>query len=169
MTLVELNNLPAERAFVEFQKCCGAKNWARRVIEQRPFRDKTELFVTAEQLWKKLPREDWLEAFLCHPKIGDVKSLEEKFANNERWASSEQSGIKNASEKISEDLAEGNHQYEKKFGYIFIICATGKSAEEILGLLLDRLNNDPEKELLIAADEQNKITKIRLEKLLSTT
>jgi 2-oxo-4-hydroxy-4-carboxy-5-ureidoimidazoline decarboxylase len=106
-----------------------------------------------------------LEAFEQHPKIGDINSLKKQYANTVAWASNEQAGVDAASDEVLQALAKGNDDYERKFGYIFIVCATGKSAGEMLELLQSRLTNDPESEIKIGAEEQNKITKLRLEKL----
>lgn len=131
-----------------------------------PADDMVELLEDAEEQWWKCSEDDWKEAFAHHPKIGDVESLAKKFASTANWASGEQNSVINASTEVIEALAEGNRLYEEKFGFIFIVCATGKSAEEMLGLLHARLPNEPEDEIKIAADEQNKITKLRIEKLL---
>lgn len=125
-----------------------------------------ELLEDAEAQWYECSPDDWKEAFSHHPRIGDVESLTKKFASTAQWASGEQSGVNAASGKTIEELAEGNRLYEEKFGYIFIVCATGKSAEEMLSLLQARLPNVPTEEIEIAAEEQNKITKLRLQKLL---
>jgi 2-oxo-4-hydroxy-4-carboxy-5-ureidoimidazoline decarboxylase len=125
------------------------------------------LLQTAEEIWYSCKEDDWKEAFTHHPKIGDIDSLKEKFTSTAQWASGEQSGVNVAAQDILEALVTGNNMYEKKFGYIFIVCATGKSAKEMLDLLLARLRNDPQKEIQIAMGEQNKITKLRLEKLLT--
>ena len=114
----------------------------------------------------KCSEKDWKEAFSHHPKIGDLESLKKKFSSTAGWASDEQSGVNTASQQIIEALADGNKKYEEKFGYIFIVCAAGKSAEEMLAIFKSRLQNSPEVEIEIAADEQNKITKLRIEKLL---
>lgn len=131
-----------------------------------PADDLVELLEDAEEQWFKCSEEDWKHAFAQHPKIGDLDSLKRKFASTDQLASVEQSGVNSASQNTIEALAEANKKYEDKFGYIFIVCATGKSADEMLGILQARLPNDPKEELEIAADEQNKITKLRLEKLL---
>jgi 2-oxo-4-hydroxy-4-carboxy-5-ureidoimidazoline decarboxylase len=148
-----------------FRRCCGATRWAQQMTARRPFKDEAELFAIAEQVWQGLDRNDWLEAFVAHPKIGDLSSLRAKFANTGAWAAGEQAGVAGASEAILQALAEGNAAYEAKFGYIFIVCATGKTAAEMLAVLRQRLPNDPERELRIAAAEQLKITRLRLEKL----
>lgn len=166
MTLHEFNILPKEQLVTELIKCCGSSAWVNKMLPFIPADDMVELLEDAEEQWYKCTEADWKEAFAHHPKIGDVESLTKKFASTAQWASGEQSGIKAASRQTIEALAEGNLEYEKKFGYIFIICATGKSAEEMLALLQSRLPNNPEDEIQIATDEQNKITKLRIEKLL---
>lgn len=133
---------------------------------KRPFPSAERLFQAARGVWEELGPSDWLEAFSHHPKIGDRKSLRAKFTATREWAQTEQAGAQGASEKILDELAEGNRLYEQKFGFIFIVCATGKSAGEMLKLLQERLKNDPQRELAAAAEEQGKITFLRLEKLL---
>ncbi|MEP7374476.1 MAG: 2-oxo-4-hydroxy-4-carboxy-5-ureidoimidazoline decarboxylase [Chitinophagaceae bacterium] len=166
MTLHDLNTLPRQQLIVELTKCCGSSVWVNKMLPFFPADDLVELLEDAEEQWFKCNEEDWKEAFAHHPKIGDIDFLKKKFASTALWASGEQSGISKASQKTIEALAEGNKKYEGKFGYIFIVCATGKSAEEMLEILESRLSNDPKEEIEIAADEQNKITKLRLEKLL---
>lgn len=163
-----LNALDAERAFRELQKCCGSRRWARAMAEARPFRDERQLFRSAEEIWRELGPSDWLEAFSHHPRIGDKEALRAKFAATAHWAASEQAGAATASERVLDELAEGNRAYEARFGHIFIVCASAKSAEELLGLLRARMDNDPVKELNVAAEEQRKITELRLKKLLES-
>ena len=165
MTLAEFNQLQAGKKSEALQRCCGSTSWIGKMLASGPFKDLAELLDAAEENWYACSEQAWLEAFQHHPKIGDINSLREKYANTAAWASNEQSGVNAASDKILEDLSAGNDDYEKKFGYIFIVCATGKSAAEMLEMLNSRLGNDPEEEIKIAAGEQNKITKIRLEKL----
>lgn len=167
MKLDELNKLSPNKAFEELFKCCGSTQWASALESLRPFSNETDLINKSDECWSKSNEEDALEAFTHHPKIGDVKSLEKKFASTKDWAGGEQSGVNVASKKILEDLAQGNTDYENKFGYIFIVCATGKSAEEMLQILQQRLPNDKMTELEIAKGEQNKITHIRLKKLIN--
>jgi 2-oxo-4-hydroxy-4-carboxy-5-ureidoimidazoline decarboxylase len=168
MTLHELNTLSALQLKQELMKCCGSLAWVNKMLPFFPADDLVELLEDAEAQWYQCSEEDWKEAFAHHPKIGDVESLKKKFASTAQWASGEQSGVNIASQQTIEALAEGNEQYEKKFGYIFIVCATGKSAEEMLEILQSRLPNESKDEIEIAADEQNKITKLRIEKLLNT-
>jgi len=135
------------------------------MTSRRPFTGDIQLYAVADEVWAGLERKDWLEAFAAHPRIGDVDSLRKKFATTSAWCESEQSGTASAAEEVLRRLAEGNRDYEAKFGYIFIVCATGKTAEEMLAILRSRLPNDPETELGLAAAEQAKITRLRLEKL----
>ncbi len=167
MKLKDLNTLTPEHLREELKRCCGSDEWTRQMSAFFPVKNETELFLKAESVWNDLEKKDWLEAFTHHPKIGDVASLTKKFASTAQWASGEQSAVNNASQDIIAALAEGNRLYEDKFGFIFIVCATGKSAEEMLDLLQKRLPNNKDEEIIIAAGEQNKITKIRLQKLLS--
>ncbi|HEY6063228.1 MAG TPA: 2-oxo-4-hydroxy-4-carboxy-5-ureidoimidazoline decarboxylase [Chitinophagaceae bacterium] len=166
MSLHELNILPRQQLIEELMKCCGSASWVNRMLPFIPADDMIELLEDAEEQWYQCGEDDWKDAFAHHPKIGDVGLLTKKFASTAQWASGEQSGVNLASKETIEALAEGNRLYEEKFGYIFIVCATGKSAEEMLEMLRSRLKNSPEDEIKIAADEQNKITKLRIEKLL---
>jgi len=167
MTFHELNTLPKQQLREELIKCCGSSAWVNKMLPFFPADDLVELLEDAEEQWFKCSEEDWKEAFAQHPKIGDTESLKKKFFSTAQWASGEQSGVNTATQQTIEALTEGNQLYEKKFGYIFIVCATGKSAEEMLEILQARLLNDPKDEIEIAADEQNKINKLRLEKLLA--
>lgn len=168
MKLEEFNKLKEVEIRKELLKCCGSLRWATLMVHSYPFVSPDEMKKKASIIWyEQCTKEDWLEAFAHHPKIGDVKSLQEKFASTKEWAANEQSGIQNADTKMIEELAIENKKYEDKFGFIFIVCATGKSAEEMLPLLKQRLLNSYEDEIKFAMEEQNKITHIRLEKLLS--
>lgn len=167
MTLSELNQLPVSQRKVALTTCCGSSVWVDRMARLFPFDNAEQLFEKAETTWIGCAEADWRQAFTHHPKIGDIDSLRAKFANTKAWAAGEQAGVSSASEQVLEELAEGNLRYEEKFGYIFIICATGKSAEEMLESLNARLSNAPDVEIWIAMQEQGKITRLRLEKLLT--
>jgi len=167
MSIEELSNLNSEKAFEEFLKCCGSTSWANKLSEIRPFNSIENLLNSSDAIWLNASKQDGLEACKHHPKIGDLKNLGKKFASTKDWAGSEQAGVSVAANQTIIALAEGNLLYEKKFGYIFIVCATGKTADEMLALLNDRLPNDSEVEFKIAMNEQNKITHIRLKKLLA--
>ena len=167
MILPELNQLPLPQLKEALTTCCGSTTWVNELAKIFPVESEESLFEQAESIWFACSESDWREAFSHHPKIGDISSLREKFATTKAWAAGEQSGVSVASQQVLEDLSEGNRLYEVKFGYIFIVCATGKSAQEMLEILNARLPNSSETEILIAMQEQNKITKIRLEKLLT--
>lgn len=137
------------------------------MADLRPFHSRDEVMKAADTIWKALEPSAWKDAFGHHPRIGDLEALKEKFASTAPWAEAEQSGVFNASDDVLVKLAAGNKEYEERFGYTFIICATGKGADEMRSLLEQRLQNDAEHELTIAAEEQRKITRIRLEKLLT--
>lgn len=164
--LERLNALPREEAEAELLKCCGSANWARGMAARRPFRKRAQLLKAADLLWWQLGREDWLEAFSRHPKIGQRAAPRAGSAATEHWSEEEQAGTRSAAEDLLAALAKANGAYEARFGYIFIVCATGKTSEEMLALLRNRLQNDPVAELRIAAEEQRRITRLRLEKLL---
>ena len=165
MTIATFDHLPEEKKNELLLQCCGSTAWVDKMLTVFPVEDLVELLEAAEEKWYECNEEDWREAFDHHPKIGDINSLKEKFANTAQWASAEQSGVNDASDNVIQELAKANEEYEKKFGNIFIVCATGKSAEQMLSILKERLNNAKEDEIKVAAVEQNKITKIRIEKL----
>ena len=178
MNLSEFNELSKDNIKAALIKCCGSTAWVKRMTEKQPFKSENELFNIAERNWYECSEEDWLEAFSHHPKLGDLGSIEKprqesgsasggKFANTSEWAGEEQAGAKSATPEIIEELTMANIAYEKKFGFIYILCATGKTAKVMLSIMRIRLNNDRETELKMAMVEQNKITKLRLEKLLS--
>jgi 2-oxo-4-hydroxy-4-carboxy-5-ureidoimidazoline decarboxylase len=154
-----------EQARRLLQRCCGSARWVGRMLARRPFGSQAALLSAARDEWFALAREDWLEAFSYHPKIGDRDALQKRFASTRHLSEREQAGVERASNAVLDALTAGNRAYEEKFGYIFVVCATGKSATEMLGLLRTRLGNEPGTELRIAAAEQAKITAIRLERL----
>jgi len=168
--IARLNALSMEEAQAELLKCCGSTNWARRMTQQRPFPTGGDamrrLLDSADRVWWDLGREDWLEAFSRHPRIGEKAAAKDASAETRRWSEEEQSGTRSAREQVLAALAKANRAYEQRFGYIFIVCATGKSSEEMLALLQQRLQNDPAAELRMAAEEQRRITHLRLQKLL---
>jgi 2-oxo-4-hydroxy-4-carboxy-5-ureidoimidazoline decarboxylase len=167
MTLAKLNTLPKPELTDALRKCCGSTAWVEAMADLFPVPDKETLFEQAASIWYGLSEQDWREAFTHHPKIGDINSLKKKFASTSAWAAGEQAAVQQSSQAVLEALADGNARYEEKFGYIFIVCATGKSAEQMLTLLQDRLPNEPTEEIRISMEEQAKITHIRLEKLLA--
>lgn len=166
MSLEELNTLPREQAEARFRDCCAATPWIQGMTDGRPYRNGESLLAHSRTLWPTLTEADWLRAFEAHPKIGDVDSLRKKYASTKALASGEQSGARQAPDAVLQRLKAGNDAYLEKFGFIFIVCATGKSAVEMLDLLEARLPNTREEEIDNAAREQAKITEIRLEKLV---
>lgn len=163
--LTELNEASLAETVTAFRQCCSSANWAQKMADARPFRDLNELLLKADEAWWSLDHDDWLEAFSAHPKIGEKKVVGAS-SGSSRWALEEQSGASQAPQTVQDALMKANLAYEKRFGYIFIVCATGKSAEEMLDLLQERLNNEQDAEIRIAAEEQRRITRIRLNKLL---
>lgn len=160
-----LNAMPPELAEAALLACCGSAIWARRMVRARPFDSLEAVQSEAETIWQDLTPDDWLQAFAAHPKIGEKKA-EAANVQSQAWSEKEQSGAASAAAETLQELAAGNARYLERFGYIFIVCATGKSAEEILAILRQRLQNEPGRELRIAAEEQAKITRLRLEKFL---
>jgi len=161
MTLHDFNKLDNEEAAKQLFACCGSSKWSSLLMKQFPFKDENDLVARAEDYWyNECTEADWLEAFTHHPRIGDVKSLAEKFAGKE------QAAVGSASKETIGALAKTNEVYENKFGFIFIVCATGRSAEEMLRLVNDRIQNSREEEVNIAMGEQHKITIIRFKKLI---
>ena len=167
-SLTWLNRLSAGDAESEFLKCCGSIAWARAMAQARPFASHKEVFTKAEQVAAELKTEDWLEAFRAHPKIGEQKAAKSQTEQEQRWSAQEQSAVHAASVDTITELTSRNREYEARFGFIFIVCATGKSPAEMLAILQQRIDHDPETELQLAAQEQRKITLLRLEKLLAT-
>jgi len=147
-----------DAAITELEQCCGSARWATDVARQRPYASVNDLQNNAERVWWSLKSEDWIEAFGQHPRIGE---------RAEGWAKGEQSGMEKADDKIRKKLATLNKKYEKKFGHVFLICATGRGPESMLRSLEQRLKNDEDAELKIAAQEQAKITRLRIDKLLA--
>jgi OHCU decarboxylase len=164
--LERFNSLTEAEAAGELLKCCGSSRWANRLAARMPFDDFQQLIAEADRIWSGLEPKDWLEAFSHHPRIGEKRAAPAQSAEAARWSAEEQSGTSAAAgEKLSE-LETLNRVYEDRFGYIFIVCATGKTTEEMLALLKERLGNEPERELRVAAEEQRRITHLRLRKLL---
>ena len=165
MNLAAINAWTDDEAIAAFRRCCGSTRWAERMAALRPFDSEAAVFEAAERTWWGLDPADWLEAFAAHPRIGDLDALRAKFAATAAWSAVEQAGVDGASEDVLQALADDNARYHERFGYIFIVCATGKTAEEMLALLRERLANDADIEIRVAAAEQAKITRIRLEKI----
>jgi 2-oxo-4-hydroxy-4-carboxy-5-ureidoimidazoline decarboxylase len=167
MILKNLNQLPAKDAYHIFMQCCASITWVTKMVNARPFANKAALIQAADDAWQGLTEQDYLEAFEGHPKIGDVNSLRAKYANTKALAGNEQGLVKEANDDVLQVLSQGNTDYEEKFGFIFIVCATGKSAQEMSDLLQTRLPNNKAQELVNAAEEQRKIFQLRIDKVLA--
>src|SRR5258707_8518715 len=146
MRMTDFDKLARTEATELLRKCCGSSRWVSAMIERRPFGSRDAAFSAADEIWKSLDRSDWLEAFAHHPRIGEQ--------TKNSVAAREQSGVLTADDDVRAQLGQVNRDYEQRFGYIYIVCATGKSAEEMLAIARDRLNNDPSTELAVAAEEQ---------------
>jgi 2-oxo-4-hydroxy-4-carboxy-5-ureidoimidazoline decarboxylase len=152
---------PAEaRALLRL--CCGSQPWIDRMLARRPFATRDAVVAAAREEWFALPPDEWRAAFTHHPRIGDVESLRRRFAETGRLSDREQAGVAGASHEVLAALAVANRAYEARFGHTFIVCATGRSAGEMLSALQARLENDPETELGVAAEEHAKIVELRL-------
>src|ERR1044072_7996164 len=163
--LAWLNSLTAAEAANELRQCCGSRRWIEQMSSDRPYSSLEALLTHADQVWWALTPDDWLEAFRSQPKIGEKKASDKVSAQSQQWSGQEQAGVSSAPQATVDSLAELNRAYEEKFGFIFIICATGKTSEEMLAALKERLQNDSDNELRLAATEQAKITALRLKKL----
>jgi 2-oxo-4-hydroxy-4-carboxy-5-ureidoimidazoline decarboxylase len=158
MELDRLNSLSNTELQRELSACCGASVWVSEMMRFAPFGSELAVFHASDAAWSSCKEKDWLEAFSHHPKIGDLEALRSRFATTRHLA---------GAEELLQSLKSRNEEYEKRFGFIFIVCATGKSADEMLQLLEQRIGNDRTTELMNAAAEQHKITTLRLKKLLA--
>jgi 2-oxo-4-hydroxy-4-carboxy-5-ureidoimidazoline decarboxylase len=159
VTIAALNRLDRANAEVAFARCCGSTAWARAMAAARPFASLEAMANACDTIWRSLAPADWLEAFAAHPKIGER-------SRDSSWSEREQSGMQSADDDVRRRLVSGNAVYASRFGYIFIVCASGKTAAEMLTALETRLSNDPAEELRVAQEEQRKITRLRLTKLM---
>jgi 2-oxo-4-hydroxy-4-carboxy-5-ureidoimidazoline decarboxylase len=165
--LVDWNALPPQEATRDILPCCGSEVWATRIASRRPVQDEPSLLTLADEIWASLEEADWLEAFRSHPRIGDSHTEKTVAPQFSAWSAQEQQTAATADEVLMAALKRGNLAYEKKFGRIFIVCAAGKSAGEILEILRRRLDNGEATELRLAAEEQRKIMQLRLKKWLA--
>jgi 2-oxo-4-hydroxy-4-carboxy-5-ureidoimidazoline decarboxylase len=164
-TLAAWNAADEATALDAMIACCGAKRWASAMVALRPIEGVAELSEAADRVWATMKEADWMEAFACHPRIGDREAAHAT-AKSVAWSRQEQSSAASLADKTRTELAEGNAEYEQRFGFTYIVCATGKSAEEMLAILKRRLNSDRAAELREAAEQQRQITQIRLGKWL---
>ncbi len=165
--LARWNKLPQEDAAREILPCCGSETWAAGMASKRPIQDELSLMETSDTVWRGLSESDWLEAFGSHPRIGESRAEADSVAQSSAWSEQEQQKAASADEAMKLALKWGNREYEQKFGRIFIVCATGKSASEIMEILRRRLHNDAAAELQQAAEEQRQIMQLRLKKWIA--
>jgi 2-oxo-4-hydroxy-4-carboxy-5-ureidoimidazoline decarboxylase len=163
--LAAWNNSDADTARAAMLACCGSRRWADAMVALRPVKSVMKLSEAADRIWGTMTEEDWMEAFACHPRIGDRKAAHAS-AQSQVWSKQEQSSTESAAQKLLDDLAAGNALYEERFGFTYIVCATGKAPEEMLAILMRRLASDRASELREAAEQQRQITQIRLGKWL---
>lgn len=166
LVLARWNARDEAAAAREVLPCCGSKVWAARLSKMRPFAEEAELKQAAVEVWAALPAEDWQEAFDSHPRIGQGHAQREATAESLRWSGEEQRAVMSPDDVAKQALAEGNRRYEERFDRIFIVCAAGRSAAEILAILEERLSNEDAAELQEAAEQQRQITQLRLQRWL---
>jgi 2-oxo-4-hydroxy-4-carboxy-5-ureidoimidazoline decarboxylase len=164
--LTRWNHLPADEAAREILPCCGSTAWAQRMAARRPLADDTSLLAAADEAWRSLDEVAWTEAFRSHPRIGETRAEQPVHARSAAWSAVEQQKAALAGDIIKVELAEGNWEYERRFNRIFIVCASGRSAPEILEILQRRLQNDPEVELREAVEQQRQIMQLRIKRWL---
>ena len=167
LTVGAFDALPAEAAADLLRACCGASRWVSSMVDRRPFGSVDALLAAADEIWWSLDEADWREAFSHHPRIGEQTSAAGSSERARSWSSSEQAGVATAQDTVRDSLLAANREYEKRFGFIYIVCATGKTATEMLTLARQRLGNAKDVELRVAAEEQRKITRLRLQKLFA--
>jgi len=160
------NLLSPEEAEKEILACCGSQAWARGIAERRPFEDAAPLLAASDQVWRGLRKQDWLEACESHPRIGESAAKKAASGRSAEWSAQEQRSVGVEDDASKSALAEGNREYEARFGRIFIVCASGKGGAEILAILRRRLQNDDDTEWRETAEQQRQITQIRLRKWL---
>ena len=159
--------LPDHDAVPLLESCCGSQAWVQGMLAHRPFGTLVRVLNEADEIWWSLTPDDWLEAFDHHPRIGEQVAAAPQGAAAKAWSADEQRAASAAGAETRQALADGNRAYERRFGHIYLVCATGRSAEEMLASLRQRLSNDPATELRVAAAEQAKITRLRLERLFT--
>jgi 2-oxo-4-hydroxy-4-carboxy-5-ureidoimidazoline decarboxylase len=164
-TLAAWNKVDEAEAFDAMIACCGARRWASAMVALRPIGSVLELSEAADRVWSTMEEADWMEAFACHPRIGERK-VGFATAKSVAWSKQEQASTTSAAEQVLAEIAEGNARYEERYGFTYIVCATGKSAEEMLTILNRRLASNRAAELIEAAEQQRQITQIRLGKWL---
>jgi OHCU decarboxylase len=165
ITVGDLDAMSAREARENLRACCGSSRWVNEMVALRPFHSLEAISQAADDIWESCTEEDWLEAFDHHPRIGGTRSAATQSGTAKAWSSGEQSGMQSATSEVQEELAAVNAAYERKFGHIYIVSAAGRNAGEMLDMAKARMTNDVATELGVAAEEQRKITQLRLRKL----
>jgi len=160
-----LNAMPRDELAARLRACCGSERWVERMIARRPWSSLDELLASSDAVGRALGEDDWLVAFSHHPRLGESQAAVPQDDRARGWSAGEQAVLSTAASDLKDALAAANAAYEQQFGYICIVCATGKDSEELLAITRARLGNSPQIELRIAAEEQRKITRLRLQKL----
>lgn len=163
-----LDTMPAGRAAALLAECCGSSRWVTAMLSRRPFKTEERLLAASTEVWQSLDSDDWLEAFAHHPRIGQRASDRPQGEHGSAWSEAEQARVHDASDDVQAQLVRVNRDYEQRFGFIYIVCANGRSAEDMLEIANTRMENDLAAETIIAADEQHAITRLRLGKLLQS-
>jgi OHCU decarboxylase len=166
LTLTQLNALPPPEAAEQLRACCGSSRWVEAMLARRPFASVEQLFAAAEAAWRTTGPEDWDEAFAHHPRIGERQAAAPVSATAQAWSAGEQGTAASSGATARAALAEANTAYEQRFGRIYLVCAAGRTAEELLADISARMRNDPERERAVAVEEQRKITRLRLGSLI---
>lgn len=164
--LDRLNQMPKADALQALGRCCGSRTWVEQMEAKRPFENRIALMRLSDDTFGTLARDDWLEAFAQHPRIGDLSGIDR--SEEAEWSAGEQSSALDAPAELLNELAELNDEYERQFGYTYIVCATGLEIADMIADVKRRLEYPPHVELSIAGDHQRRITEIRLEKLLDS-
>jgi 2-oxo-4-hydroxy-4-carboxy-5-ureidoimidazoline decarboxylase len=166
LTLAQLNALPRLEAADQLRACCGSSRWVEAMLARRPFESVEHLLLVADETWRATGPEDWEEAFSHHPRIGERQAAAPVSAAASAWSAGEQRASAGSGAEGRAALAEANTAYEQRFGRIYLVCAAGRSAEELLADISERMKNDPERERGVAVEEQRKITRLRLQSLI---
>ena len=167
LTVAAFDAMPDDGAAALLRACCGAERWVAGMLGRRPLGTIGGALRAADDVWRSLGEADWREAFAHHPRIGESRAAVAQDARAAAWSAGEQTGASTSTVTVQEQMARVNRDYERRFGHIYIVCASGRSAEELLSIARVRLTNDPVAELRVAAAEQHRITRLRLEKLFA--
>jgi OHCU decarboxylase len=166
LTLASFNALPVAEAAEQLRACCGSSRWVEGMVARRPFASMDHLLAAADDAWQRTGPKDWDEAFAHHPRIGERQAAASVSATAGAWSAGEQATAVGGGAAVRAALAEANAAYERQFGRIYLVCAAGRSAEELLADIAARMKNDPEWEREVAMEEQRKITRLRLNTLI---